>query len=442
MVDGKDGADHAGPLSIVLLCSSALPPVIGGLVSELSAKGLDVEVVKGAELDSEKALSSVRRYGRSSLYVFCRDDELDDYGVDHLKEVLRHSGRLEERHLVAITPRARSLSSDASALSTKARLLGRSIPASARKSAPPPPAPKEATADKSGFEDEEASTAVFSAPHSDRHPIVPPTEAILDTEEIDVEVDIEPLPDIGARRKKGVAAAIGSLALAGAAALFVQCGSADASEAESTAAAEAGPSAEAVVAQTQAKLAEEAKAKEEAAAAEAAEAEAEEKAADQAYRAEREAAAGAPVAEEKAAAMQEDETAPDEEVVEEVVEETPAEQETIDLALNQRKLRALDMLLIDPRRSGRGNFKKAWEYCNERDAYGVTGWRLPTVGEITTLVSTGMVTKDRYWTITDADTSGSRRLLYDGKRKRIKNYSPYYKGARAVCIRKRAPDEE
>ena len=53
----------------------------------------------------------------------------------------------------------------------------------------------------------------------------------------------------------------------------------------------------------------------------------------------------------------------------------------------------------------------------------------------------GTLTASDTLTITDADTSGSRRLLYDGKRKRIRSYSPYYKGARAVCVRKRTLDE-
>jgi hypothetical protein len=436
------------------------------LVSELSKRGLDIEVVRGAELDSEKAMSAVLRFGKEALYVFCRDGDLDEYGVKHLQGVMLHSGQLDARHTVTVSPRDRSVAADASALVTKAKLLGRGRSESTPKRNPPqPPGPTRSLGPTvaSGFDDEEPTTEVFTPPHSgnqavappnsesptgvfkpphsDKHPIVPPNSESTAPE--DVEVEFDGLSALESRKRKGIAAGLGGLALAALAALFFASSSGD-GEDDSLASADAGPTPEELIAQTQAKLAAEAQAAADAKAASEAEAEATKVAADEAYRAERAAAAGAGPQIEAAA---EGEEVPADALVEEEPDEVeepaaPAEEEALDAALDGRKLRALDMLVIDPRRSRRGNFKKAIDHCTDRDAYGVTQWRLPTVGEVTTLVSTGIVSRDRYWTSTEANTSGSRRLLYDGKRKRIRSYSPYYKGARGVCVRKRSAGEE
>ncbi len=120
------------------------------------------------------------------------------------------------------------------------------------------------------------------------------------------------------------------------------------------------------------------------------------------------------------------------------------EQELIDSAIRARRIRALDILLVDAKRSKRSRFPKAETWCEKREIEGVRGWRLPTVGEISSLTLNGFVPRDYYWSGTKGDTFGDKMLVWNGKRKRIKPTTKRSRGARAVCVRTRdgrPPDE-
>lgn len=446
------GGSHQGAnsLAVVLLCSGSLNAALGAIVSQLQRKNLQVEVVRGVDQNSELARAVAARYGDAALYVFCRDSELQYFGIESLKSSMLAAGEISENRLITISARTRNASSDASALVIKARLLGRSLsPDVAR--APPAKAPPKAAARSSrltpasiapsgGFEDEGVETRDLVPPNSDTHAILDAaTESFEDPEDL-----LGFVQGRDSRRKKGIAALIVGVALATAAALLIPEG--DDSIAHGAAAPTGDQvSPEELVARAQSKVAAEPEARSATRKKTALEASAKKTALDVAYRAERATAAAAPSPKKLKAKASEDDSDDElvleelaEEMVEEMVEDvTDDETKLIDRALSARKLRAFDMLIVDPRRSRRGTFAKANAHCAEKHAYGITGWRLPTVGEIATLVSSGIVGRDRYWSVTDADLIGARKLVFDGKKRRIRDFSTAYSGALGICIRQR-----
>ena len=206
---------------------------------------------------------------------------------------------------------------------------------------------------------------------------------------------------------------------------------------------------EEVIAEAQAKLAEE-KAIEAAAQAEAEAAAAAAKTkADAQYAKEREEAAKTGRPEAPAATDADSETqeeAGEEEPELENEDEGPAdarvpatadEKAAISAALQDKSLRSLDEVIVDPERSRQGTYPEALAYCEGRVSHGVQGWRVPEIGEISALVAARMVVKDHYWSTTAGDTSGNRQLVYDSRHGKIKSMSPKWKGGRVVCVRKR-----
>lgn len=136
----------------------------------------------------------------------------------------------------------------------------------------------------------------------------------------------------------------------------------------------------------------------------------------------------------------------------EVVEEglgaavgSKAEAELIDGAIRARRIRALDIMLVDGRRSKRMRFEKAEAWCAKREIEGVRGWRLPTIGEVSSLTLSAMTRRDNYWSSTKGDTFGDRMLVWNGKRKKIRSTSKRWRGARGICVRTRdgrPPDDQ
>lgn len=102
-------------------------------------------------------------------------------------------------------------------------------------------------------------------------------------------------------------------------------------------------------------------------------------------------------------------------------------------ALEARKVRALDVLLIASDPSTPSDFSSAIRYCEELDIEGLRGWRLPHVGELSSISQANMIGRRGYfWSSTAADTFGDDHLAWNVKR----GYAqPYDKDAAAVCVR-------
>jgi hypothetical protein len=101
-------------------------------------------------------------------------------------------------------------------------------------------------------------------------------------------------------------------------------------------------------------------------------------------------------------------------------------------ALADRKVRALDVLLVQPQSSGPMAHPEAAQYCEALDIAELDGWRLPHVGELSSLTDAGMVGRSTYWSATAGDTFGDTHLAWNARRRRAEQTSS---PSRVLCVR-------
>lgn len=125
---------------------------------------------------------------------------------------------------------------------------------------------------------------------------------------------------------------------------------------------------------------------------------------------------------------------------------TSADADAVYAALEKRRIRALDIMLVAPEpyykkrrrrraRVRRMTFAKAEAYCNGLDIDAVSGWRLASIGELGSLSSVGMLPNGKFWTTTKADAFGDQRVVWNNKRDRMGPAPVGWKGGRVVCVR-------
>jgi hypothetical protein len=142
--------------------------------------------------------------------------------------------------------------------------------------------------------------------------------------------------------------------------------------------------------------------------------------------------------EPKPIAPEEDaDAAPEEVDAEEADPLTEVDAAAIAKAIKRRKIRGLDNLLVSYASKKRRSFANAEAYCKNLDVAGVSGWRLPEIGELFVLSRVRFVRRYTYWSKTLGDTYGDRRLTWNARRRRIRPLSPRWRGGRAVCVRSR-----
>lgn len=102
------------------------------------------------------------------------------------------------------------------------------------------------------------------------------------------------------------------------------------------------------------------------------------------------------------------------------------------VALERRKARALDVLIIATAWGKPSDYPSAAAYCAALDVEGVRGWRLPHVGELRSLAQANMIARGMFWSSTAADTFGDERMAWNARR----GYAaPHSDDAVAVCVR-------
>jgi TonB family protein len=109
--------------------------------------------------------------------------------------------------------------------------------------------------------------------------------------------------------------------------------------------------------------------------------------------------------------------------------------DTVRAALEKEKLRALDNLLVIPGRTDPLHFLAARTHCGGMSVMGLGHWRLPTIGEIASLTEARFVERGAYWTKTEGDSQGRKRLVWHSGRKRIRRLDTRWPNGRAVCVR-------
>ena len=122
----------------------------------------------------------------------------------------------------------------------------------------------------------------------------------------------------------------------------------------------------------------------------------------------------------------------------------PDDAELVYEALKRQSIRAIDVLLVSPpalKKRGRRmrhrtmRFADAEAYCASLVVDGITGWRLPEVGEVGWMSKANVVTQGLYWTATKADAFGTERVIWNVKRRKMSPANVRWRGGRAVCVR-------
>jgi len=110
----------------------------------------------------------------------------------------------------------------------------------------------------------------------------------------------------------------------------------------------------------------------------------------------------------------------------------PPPRTRVQLALRQRAVRALDVLLVARRQSKPLAYDAAVQHCSTLDVQGIQGWRLPDVGELASLGEAGMLGRAMYWSQTAGDTFGDTHMAWNG---RSNHAATRDRGAVALCVR-------
>ena len=108
-------------------------------------------------------------------------------------------------------------------------------------------------------------------------------------------------------------------------------------------------------------------------------------------------------------------------------------------ALKNREVRAIDIFLVAPERKGTLAYEAAVDYCNGLEVASLTGWRVPTIGELNSVATARMLGKAIYWSSTLGDAFGDLMLVLNTKKDRISVVTKGWDGAKINCIRPRRP---
>ena len=101
-------------------------------------------------------------------------------------------------------------------------------------------------------------------------------------------------------------------------------------------------------------------------------------------------------------------------------------------ALRERSIRALDVLLVTRRATGPMGQQAAVTHCEGLEVAGLPQWRLPEVGELSSLTDAGLLGKGYYWSGTAADTFGDRKMVWSSAKQQA-SHRP--KGSVVICVR-------
>lgn len=144
-----------------------------------------------------------------------------------------------------------------------------------------------------------------------------------------------------------------------------------------------------------------------------------------------EVASSTPAADPTPAAKTEAQPEPTDETTEDAPAPPAAGTPVLD-ALRSRKVRALDVILVASEASGDLGHSAALAYCEGLELEGITGWRLPQIGELGAMSEANMIGRGHYWSLTAADLFGDVFLAWNERRGTA---AAHEKDAVALCVR-------
>lgn len=103
-------------------------------------------------------------------------------------------------------------------------------------------------------------------------------------------------------------------------------------------------------------------------------------------------------------------------------------------ALVDREIRAWNNLLVSDPTAGM-TFEVAAAHCAALEVGGLTGWRVPTIGELNSLVTAKIAKKHVFWSNTPGDAFGDTRMVVNARKRSIAAVRVTWGGARVACIR-------
>ena len=116
----------------------------------------------------------------------------------------------------------------------------------------------------------------------------------------------------------------------------------------------------------------------------------------------------------------------------------PEDRAAIAQALEEREVRSWNAFLIAGDDAPSMTFGDAETFCKTLSAGDISGWRLPSVGELLSI--TGAKLLDRkgvFWSETPGDAFGDTRLVVNAKKGSTSAVTVGWDGARPVCVRVR-----
>lgn len=440
-----------------------------GLVEQtadaLRARGYRVELATGLDTAADGLLPAVTALSGQGLYVLCRSDALDRAAIDGLRSTLREHDVPFGRTLTLATASQTARELEERIVSVLRRMVtGRPAPEEAQPPTEPEPEPEAAALSLpsapvmppayTGAEHTEVagvtnaeppSTPALSPPRENTGPTMRPhasaSASLSASASASASAVLDPPLTFGGRLGRalgtptGLTAVAGGVLLIGAIAIGIAVSGDDEDEGADTVAA-AEPS------KSKKKQSDEPKADapptaDDEAAGDAGPADAEPTAADSAEPDEPPAGDAAVVAASPAPAQRRvgDPPPPLPSRDFSAANDPPEVQQ----ALRDREVRALDVFLVAPERPGTLSFERAERYCDELEVASLSGWRVPSIGEINAVGMADMLGRSIFWSATAGDTFGDFRLVLNTKKKRVSIVESTWDGAKIVCVRLRQP---
>lgn len=116
----------------------------------------------------------------------------------------------------------------------------------------------------------------------------------------------------------------------------------------------------------------------------------------------------------------------------------PEDRAAIAQALEEREIRSWNAFLLAGDDAPNLVFKDAELYCKTLSAGGISGWRLPSIGELLSLSGAKLLDrKGIFWSETPGDAFGDTRMVVNAKKGSTSAVTVGWDGARPICVRVR-----
>jgi|GEM_PF-2247976 len=116
----------------------------------------------------------------------------------------------------------------------------------------------------------------------------------------------------------------------------------------------------------------------------------------------------------------------------------PEDRAAIAQALEDREVRSWNAFLLAGDDAPAMTFANAETFCKTLTAGGITGWRLPSIGELLSLNGAKMLDrKGVFWSETPGDAFGDTRMVVNAKKGSTSAVTVGWDGARPICVRVR-----